>query len=454
MNEPGTTQTRMQQGKEARMRKLLIGLVGVFLLLTRFALPTGVSAAPALAVSPGSGPRGTATGISAGGLAPATNHLVQLARGSGNTNTTRLFEDTAWSDARGELHYRLAVDQEPGAYTVRIVALGGAILATAPFTVTPGQSMRTIVIAPDRGPCSTQPVLSGAGFPPRAAVAIYQQRLGARGETIGVARLVTTVQAGSGGGLPPFTVPTLGADCRDAAPATPGGTRILFTAVWPGASPDAATEPERRAVFTIDRGAAQPGQYFPETGFGVEGRFLAYFRSHGLSFDDPGISTRESLALFGYPISGELEQRLEDGKVHRVQYFERARMEYHPENEAPYDVLLGQFGRQIVAAVPGAPVAPVADASHGRYFPQTGHNVHDGAFLDFWALNGGLPVFGYPLSEEFWQILEDGRQYKVQYFERARLEFHAERAGSPYEVQLGQFGRQILGPTGGPGVPR
>jgi hypothetical protein len=29
-----------------------------------------------------------------------------------------------------------------------------------------------------------------------------------------------------------------------------------------------------------------------------------------------------------------------------VQYFERARFEYHPENAAPYDVLLGQFGRQ------------------------------------------------------------------------------------------------------------
>jgi len=32
-----------------------------------------------------------------------------------------------------------------------------------------------------------------------------------------------------------------------------------------------------------------------------------------------------------------------------VQYFERARFEYHPENAAPYDILLGQFGRQIYA---------------------------------------------------------------------------------------------------------
>jgi hypothetical protein len=32
-----------------------------------------------------------------------------------------------------------------------------------------------------------------------------------------------------------------------------------------------------------------------------------------------------------------------------VQYFERARFEHHPENSAPNDVLLGQFGRRILA---------------------------------------------------------------------------------------------------------
>jgi len=32
-----------------------------------------------------------------------------------------------------------------------------------------------------------------------------------------------------------------------------------------------------------------------------------------------------------------------------VQYFERARFEYHPENPNPYMILLGQFGRRILA---------------------------------------------------------------------------------------------------------
>jgi hypothetical protein len=36
-----------------------------------------------------------------------------------------------------------------------------------------------------------------------------------------------------------------------------------------------------------------------------------------------------------------------DGRVHAVQYFERARFEWHPENADPrFQVLLGQFGRR------------------------------------------------------------------------------------------------------------
>lgn len=319
------------------MRKPLIGLFGLILLLAQLALPAIAGAAPTMTVSPGSGPRGTAIGVSATGLTPNTDHLVQLVRGTGNVNTERLFEDKTPSDARGELHYRLAVSQDPGVYTLRIVAFGGTVLATAPFTVTPG------------GP--------------------------------------------------------------------PAGER-----------------------------------YFPETGYAVKGRFLGYFRAHGLDLGDTDIAERESLALFGYPISGEFEQRLEDGRTYTVQYFERARMEFHPEYEGtPHEVLLGRFGRQIVASVPGAPVAPVPRSAQpgALFFAETGHNVPP-PFSTFWQRNGGLAVFGYPLSEPFTQVLEDGKAYTVQYFERARMEQHPAQEGTPYNIQLGQFGRLILGPTGGP----
>ena len=47
----------------------------------------------------------------------------------------------------------------------------------------------------------------------------------------------------------------------------------------------------------------------------------------------------------GYPISEEFTEISPlDGKPYLVQYFERAVFEYHPENKAPYDVLLSQLG--------------------------------------------------------------------------------------------------------------
>src|SRR3954466_11561297 len=47
----------------------------------------------------------------------------------------------------------------------------------------------------------------------------------------------------------------------------------------------------------------------------------------------------------GYPISEEFtEVSALDGKPYTVQYFERAVFEMHPENKAPYDVLLSQLG--------------------------------------------------------------------------------------------------------------
>ncbi len=71
----------------------------------------------------------------------------------------------------------------------------------------------------------------------------------------------------------------------------------------------------------------------PETGKHMGGLFLDYWRKHG------------GLAQQGFPISEEFNEvsRL-DGKSYKVQYFERAVFEYHPENQAPNNVLLSQLG--------------------------------------------------------------------------------------------------------------
>ena len=112
-------------------------------------------------------------------------------------------------------------------------------------------------------------------------------------------------------------------------------------------------------------------------------------------------------------------------------------MEYPRDNADPqYQVLLGQFGRRIHPADP-----PVEQKPGATYFPATGHNV-EGRFLEYWTANGGLPIFGLPISEPFQERLGDGQTYTVQYFERARFELHPGNQ-PPYDVLLGQFGRQI-----------
>src|SRR4051794_36409667 len=77
--------------------------------------------------------------------------------------------------------------------------------------------------------------------------------------------------------------------------------------------------------------AAQTERCFAETSFCISGRFLEYWQANG------------GLARNGFPLTGERREILEDGKEYTVQYIERIRLELHPENAAPYDVLLGQF---------------------------------------------------------------------------------------------------------------
>jgi len=61
-------------------------------------------------------------------------------------------------------------------------------------------------------------------------------------------------------------------------------------------------------------------------------------------------------------------------------------------------------------------------------------------FLKFWEQNGGLDIFGYPISDEVQERLpEDKQPHTVQYFERVRLEYHPEAPDAP--VQIGLLGR-------------
>ncbi len=170
---------------------------------------------------------------------------------------------------------------------------------------------------------------------------------------------------------------------------------------------------------------------FGETGACASAGLLDYWQRQG------------GLARFGFPLTDARDETLEDGRRYQVQWFERVRLEYHPENPAPNQVLLGQFGRLIRPAAP-----PVAPRAGDDFFPETGHNVSP-RFAGYWRANGGLAQYGYPLGEAFVETLEDGQQYTVQYFERARFEYHPEQADPQYQVLLGQFGRRLLAETRG-----
>jgi LPXTG-site transpeptidase (sortase) family protein len=166
---------------------------------------------------------------------------------------------------------------------------------------------------------------------------------------------------------------------------------------------------------------------FAETGHTLAYAFREYFEARG------------GLALYGYPIT---EVFVENGRP--VQYFERARMEWHAQLALVQLGHLGRWaaGRQSHAAL--APVDPPNDAAEQiDFFRETGHTLR-GEFRAYWYERGGLPVFGFPLSEPFMERnAQDDQEYLVQYFERARFEYHPELPPL-YRVSLGHLGRQYL----------
>jgi hypothetical protein len=184
---------------------------------------------------------------------------------------------------------------------------------------------------------------------------------------------------------------------------------------------------------------------FPQTGYSVWGPFEQYWRTHG------------GLAQFGMARTGVYPA----GNDYDAQWFERALFTYTPGNPEPYKVQLQLLGSVITENRRGeAPFQRAPAANTGRYFPATGHNLA-GKLLDYWSRTGGLPIYGYPISEQFPErSIGDGHDYIVQYFERNRLELHPEQAGTPYEVQLGLLGSELLDKQGGPpafanrGAPR
>jgi hypothetical protein len=140
-------------------------------------------------------------------------------------------------------------------------------------------------------------------------------------------------------------------------------------------------------------------RYFPETGHNVQGDFLRFYNA----VSDP-------TTLYGFPITEQFNRR--DGLL--VQYFQRARFEYHPELPDGQRVVLTDIGTQMYTRSDQLNLySPFAC----QIFPGSNFPVCL-AFLDFYNKYGGALQFGLPISPFEYH---DG--LIVQYFQKARMEW-------------------------------
>ena len=187
---------------------------------------------------------------------------------------------------------------------------------------------------------------------------------------------------------------------------------------------------------------------FSETGFCIQGRIREYWEQNG------------GLDVFGYPTTDQHVETVE-GKPYQVQWFERNRLELHPENAQPYDVLLGRLGADRLGQQNrdwnGFPKS--LQAASCQYFAQTGHSICE-PFLTYFRTHGlnfhngstrtfdeNLALFGLPLDDPEVETNSSGDRVLTQWFERARMEYHP--GNEPrYQVLLGLLGNEVRNPAG------
>lgn len=186
-----------------------------------------------------------------------------------------------------------------------------------------------------------------------------------------------------------------------------------------------------------------------------------------LCFNQPGVSAcvapefrsfwekNGGLAVFGYPLEAAKQEQVGSGTF-LVQYFERQRLELHPENSAPYDVLMGRVNDDVLQR----------EGRNWRDFPQeqqaagcvafaeTNHAVC-GDFLRHWRAQGldlgdpgvsfreSIALWGLPLSQPQTEQNIDGFTVLTQHFERARMELYKPTSGAQQILQT-RLGAELV----------
>ena len=159
------------------------------------------------------------------------------------------------------------------------------------------------------------------------------------------------------------------------------------------------------------------GHYFSQTGHNVTGEFWAFYQG-----------VPDAALIFGMPITEQFQAADESGLS--VQYFEKVRFELHPDQPVGQRVVLSDLGTKLYQA--GAPSINLTTPGACRTLNGFGVCYE---FLTFFNEHGGQDRFGNPISGSEFQ--PDGQL--VQYFERARFEWHPELAAGQ-NVMLADLG--------------
>lgn len=176
--------------------------------------------------------------------------------------------------------------------------------------------------------------------------------------------------------------------------------------------------------FPVSAQNTEPTQFFSQTGHWVTGQFLTTWKSENKGF-----------LLYGFPLT---EQFVSDGYI--IQYFQRARMELHPEYPDQIQVQMYPLGSELWKM------------EQSRFIPREDNILNNSActmidgssfpicysFKDFYNENNGTNRFGKPISGVGY--LDD---VLVQYFEMARFEWRPELP-SGQQVTLGKIGLQYF----------
>ena len=168
------------------------------------------------------------------------------------------------------------------------------------------------------------------------------------------------------------------------------------------------------AILLTSRGTAfaqSTGvQYFAETGHSVKGAFLQFYRA-----------AKDPLLVYGYPITEQMKSI--DGRI--VQYFQRARFELTSNQTIGLTPLGINTYRSTSPIVINNPSACKVFNGIPVCFD----------FLKFYEDNGGQAQFGNPISP-----FESSNKIIVQYFEKARFEWRADRPEGE-RVVISELGR-------------